>query len=597
VAPRWLAALLVGAAAAQAQPLVIDNEAEPAAPAVGAEQQAALARAGGKGVLSMRASSVSVEARWATGLQLPLARCDLLSPQSISQAMEALRDAVTAPAAASVTGGDGEIEVLWIDVDFVDLQPGRPGVCDGAPTAGVVLRPWHLRVSTEHLGDNVLPLARDALGTAYGQVPAPLRALDPGLTLRYDRAIGTALGVTLRAPLPVVSAGVEAQAQLQTSVDANYYLADGGLAWRAPHTGGALTEHRLRLAGTQRRLPLGDGVHDWNASDLGAGVTLKIAPTSRLWLDTGWQSGRDEVSLPGLPRETRDFDQWSNRLLADRLFAASLTYARAALWHESTRAEGLGGRSSRVAATVGLSREIRLAPGRLLGVDVGLSLGRASDDTPAERRFRGGSPAAEFLFDGVQSPALMRPPAGPALRSFGHTRAQLGSGAAARGGTRFWSTSFNVALPVARWYRPLIPDESTDLQIVDGQPPLTLKQLLMNQVNVTGPNMLAAELMRQGLPADEAEARARASLAEVQPAVRYLVEDAPIVALRPLLMFDAGGLSDRSTSADWAAVGLGAQLQLATARFEGGYMHTVSGPVANQARGSLVFRLSFQNLF
>jgi hypothetical protein len=116
-------------------------------------------------------------------------------------------------------------------------------------------------------------------------------------------------------------------------------------------------------------------------------------------------------------------------------------------------------------------------------------------------------------------------------------------------------------------------------------------------VNVTGPNMLAAELMRQGVPADEADARARAALAEIQPAVRYLVEDAPIFAVRPLLMLDVAGLGDGSTSSNWVAVGLGAQLQLATARFEGGYMQTVSGPVANQPRGSLVFRLSFQNLF
>jgi hypothetical protein len=597
VTARWFAALLVGAAAAQAQPLVIDNDPEPAAPVPGIEQQAAISRAGSKGVFTMRASSVTVRGRWAGDVPLPLARCDLLTPERISETMNALRVAVTAPdAPAALAGGTGEIEVLWIDVDFVDLQPGTPGECDGAPTAGVVLRPLHLRVSMERLGDNVLPLARDALGTAYAQVPAPLRALNPGVTLTYDEAFGTALGVTLRAPLPAVAAGLDAHAELQKSVDANYYLVDAGASWRVPHAGSALTEHRLRLAGTQRRAPLGQDVRELKASDLGGGITLKLAPTSRLWFDTGWQTGQDDISRPNAPREVHDFDQWTSRLLVDRLFADSLTYVRAALWHQNVRFDD-SDRSTRFAAALGLSREVRLAPGRLIGIEAGLSFGRASDDTPSERRFRGGGPAVEFLHGGVQSPALLSLPAGPVLRSFGYTQAQLGSAALARGGTRYWSASANVALPVSRWYRPLIPDESTELQIVDDQPPLTLKQMLMNQVNVTGPNMLAAELMRQGVPADEADARARASLAEIQPAVRYLVEDAPIFALRPLLMLDVAGLGDGSTSSNWVAVGLGAQLQLATARFEGGYMQTVSGPVANQPRGSLVFRLSFQNLF
>lgn len=596
----WLAALLLGAAAAQAQPLVFDNDPAPAAPAAGAgaEQQAALARAGSKGVLTMRASAVSVRGRWAEGLKLPLARCDLLTPESVSAAMNALRVAVTAPdAALRATGGAGQIEVLWIDVDFTDLQPGVPGLCAGAPSAAVVLRPLHLRVATQRLGDNVLPLARSALGTAYPQVPAALLALNPGLTVLHDRTTGTTLGMTLRAPLPLLADGTEAHAELQTSVDGDYYLADAGGQWRVPHKGDTLLEHRLRFSGTQRREPLGDGVHEWSASALGAGLTWKLAPTSRLWLDTGWQSGRDDVAQPTAMREVHDFQQWTNRLLFDRLFAESLTYLRAALWHERTDTGGAAEDGTRVAAALGLSRELRLRPGQLVGLEARLSFGRASHGTSPERRFRGGSPTSEFLQDGPLSPALLALPGGPVLRSFGRTQAQLGAGPSARGGTRFWSAGLNVALPVARWYRPLIPDESTDLQLVDGEPPLTLKQLLMKQVNVTGPNMLAAQLMSQGVPAAEADARARASLAEVQPAVRYLIEDAPLFAVRPLLMLDAAGLSDHDAHEQWFAVGIGAQAQLATARLETGYMHTVSGPVGQQARGSLVLRLTFQNLF
>ena len=603
-AMRWLAALLLGGAAAHAQPLVFDNapdSAQSALGAMGTDQQAALARASRKGLaLTMRASAVSVRGRWADGLPLPLARCDLLTPQRISQAMNALRVAVTAPDAAQRVGGSaGEVEVLWIDVDFTDLQPGTPGVCDGAPTAAVVLRPLHLRLATQRLGDNVLPLARSALGTAYPQVPPALLALNPGFTVRHDRATGTSVGASLRAPTSALADGLEVHAEVQRSVDANYHLADASLQWRAPHSAGLVAEHRLRLAATQRREPLGDAAHEWSASSLGAGLTLRLTPTSRLYLDTGWQAGRDAIQPPAGPHQRYGSQQWTQRLLVDRLFAESLTYARAALWHERTDVAGTDPVGTRAAASLGLSREFRLRPGRLVGVEVGGSVGRASASTLSERRFRGGNPAAALLQDGPLSPALLALPGGPVLRNFGRTQAQLGGGAAgpARGGTRYWSAGLSIALPVARWYRPLIPDESTDLQIADDQPPLTLKQLLMKQVNVTGPNMLAAQLMGQGVPAAEADAQARASLAQVQPAVRYLVEDAPLFAVRPLLMLDTAVLADADASKRWTAAGLGLQVQLATARFEAGYMRTVSGPAGERASGALVFRLTFQNLF
>jgi hypothetical protein len=62
-------------------------------------------------------------------------------------------------------------------------------------------------------------------------------------------------------------------------------------------------------------------------------------------------------------------------------------------------------------------------------------------------------------------------------------------------------------------------------------------------------------------------------------------------------MLDAARLADADESARWAAVGAGAQLQLATARFEAGYMRTVSGPVLHGPRGGVVLRMTFQSLF
>ena len=61
-------------------------------------------------------------------------------------------------------------------------------------------------------------------------------------------------------------------------------------------------------------------------------------------------------------------------------------------------------------------------------------------------------------------------------------------------------------------------------------------------------------------------------------------------------MLDAGGLHGNGGSETWLAAGGGVQLTIVIAKFETGYMHTVSGPTFG-SRGNTFFRLVFQNLF
>jgi hypothetical protein len=577
---------------AQAQPLVIDNDvaATPVtAPAsAAAERRAAATRLAGGQAEGKAVREVRVLGRWSRGLPLPIAPCDTLTAERTFAVMEAVRSAMKQPEeSVSLATEGGVVQVLWIDVRTPDAPPGS---CGGCPSVDLELRPWRLRVSTEHPGDNVLPLARDALGTAWPQVPAALRALNPALSLRYERAAGATLGLQLQSPMTALARGLETRLDLQRSLSDPLHDNHAALHWQSAPGGWAGAPLRVRLDLQDRRRPLGSSVIEERRSELGAGVTLKLAPTRRLWLDTAWQSHEDSRIDGAIVGPAQRQSAWTQRVLFDGLQADSLTAWRGAVWHE--RREG----ATRLAGRVGLASEWRLQPGRLLGLEAELSLGHAGSATPDERRFRGGAPAAQWLYDSPAAPALNALPAGPSLRSFGQTQAQLGSGTATRGGTRFWSLQLTAAFPVARWYRPLIPDESTDLEGADGRV-LSLKQLLMRQVDVTGPNLLAATLAAQGVPPAEAQAQARAALGEVRPAVRYLVEDAPILAVRPILMLDAAGLTDGSSHARWIAVGAGAQLQMATARAEAGYMRTVSGPVIGSTRGAFVFRLTFQNLF
>lgn len=144
----------------------------------------------------------------------------------------------------------------------------------------------------------------------------------------------------------------------------------------------------------------------------------------------------------------------------------------------------------------------------------------------------------------------------------------------------------------------MIPDEPTGLEDSQGNP-VGVRALLRTQVDVSGPSMLAATLMTQGMSADEAQRQAKAALAEVTPAVHYLVDSASLLSVRPLLLLHVAGLSDDATAsrARWVAVGAGVGISVVTARLEAGYMHTVSGPRLASGRGAGFMRLVFQNLF
>jgi len=162
----------------------------------------------------------------------------------------------------------------------------------------------------------------------------------------------------------------------------------------------------------------------------------------------------------------------------------------------------------------------------------------------------------------------------------------LGDPASSRGGTSFWHVNLNLAFPIRSLSRPLIPDEEA-FEDVDGKP-VTLKQVLRNAVNVSGPALMEAALKEQGMSTADARKEAQAALAEIRPAVDYIVDDANLYAIRPLLMIDAAGLAGglNGNSGHWLAVGAGIGVTVVTARLEAGYMQTISGPEFEPRSGS-----------
>ncbi|MGI8962248.1 MAG: hypothetical protein ACR2IV_21315, partial [Bryobacteraceae bacterium] len=230
-----------------------------------------------------------------------------------------------------------------------------------------------------------------------------------------------------------------------------------------------------------------------------------------------------------------------------------------------------------------------------IGIEFLAGGGAVTSGTPSFARFYAGNAPGQFLYDSPDSLTSM--PTGPILRSFGENEAHLRtSNGLAVGGENFWHVNLNVTIPIRPWSRSLIPNESTDIPDRNGNP-LTIKQLLSRQIDVTGPSMLAAVLKNEGMSQDEANVRAKEILNEVSPAARFVINDANIFSLKPLLMFDAAGLSNRDNASEtWMAAGGGLQLTVVIAKLEAGYMHTISGPTFGHD-GNAFVRLVFQNLF
>ena len=571
--------------------------------------RAADQRARKAGVYDLRVRYVTIDARWAKGVKLPLAAGDPLTPQAISGALEALKQRIDDNQLHGYgLRTKGELGILHIAVEY-DTSPSPADPPDGPRTVGVIFHPYSVRFSLERVGDNVLPIPRSPHPTFYDNVPAPLLALNPSFGVFSDRAFGTALGgsvnadlLNLLSPARVDPAGstrrLEAHAQGLKAVDEPFYRAAAGLLYRQQLGGPVARELSLRASYDGVDEPLSQGEHTRTAALGGAGLLLKIAPNARLSLDTGfrWTDDRVDATAPELRTRTRAKEQL-NRVLLDAVPPGIDGFGRVAVWEDNGWLDG-GGTYQRLAARLGYSKEIAVRPGQTIGLEMLAGAGTSRGDVPAHARFFGGNSSTQFLYAGASSPGLLAMPSGPLIRSFGESQAGFRlPGGGVRGGQSFWHANLNVAIPLPWWSRPLIPNEETDIEDSQGRP-VTIKQMMRRQVDVTGPSMLGATLKSQGVPAAEATKRAQDVFAEIRPATHFMIDDASIYAIKPLLMVDAGGLVSPGGSASetWLAAGAGIQVTVVTAKFEAGYVRTVSGPTFGD-RGNVFVRLVFQNLF
>jgi hypothetical protein len=497
---------------------------------------------------------------------------------------------------AQLSGGR-MLAFTYVDVEF-DLNPGGTPTND---TVAVKLRPLHLSLPLDDVGGMILPMARGvAEQAAFLQARTPL--LPTGVTFAHDRVLGTTIGGRWQLAFGTGEAENDNQtpihfrAAASKAIDTSFYFADSDIRLARQRTSGLIRQLSAGFDGATSLEPR--GVERYRSRNWGAvgGVELALKANTRLMMDARF--GRTEHTFS----ETESTRRWSasneqaNRILFDTIPPRLLGFFRAAVWQDNLQPRNAA-RSHRVVGRLGYAREIPIGPNQSIGIELLAGGGQTWRNIEEPRRFFAGGAQGEFLYENSHSRALLSTPDGPLLRSLG--RAQGGwrdADRSVRGGTHFWHVNVNIALPIPRWSRPLIPNETTDLPGADGSPQ-TLKQILRAQVDRTGPNMLQSTLqLRDGLTADEAKQRAGEIFAGVRPAAHFVIDQANLIAIKPLLMLDVAELNFSPGSESWTAAGVGVQVTIVTAKFEAGYMRTLSGPTFG-SRGNVFARLGFERLF
>ena len=403
----------------------------------------------------------------------------------------------------------------YIDVDF-DRSPLPTAPDNGADSVGVIFNPYYVHVSFVQIGDNVLP-SPVGVGHVLQNVPKPLLVLiQPSVPARprvRHRARRLVRRRFAESPEPAHEHSangnphLDVRGQGMKSVDEPFYRVDTGLRYSKKQSG-ILQEFSLLADYNGIKEPLGEDQHTRHAGIGGLGVMLKLAPNTRLSLDARyrWTQDKLDANLPALSTRTVANEQ-ANRLLFEAVPRSIDGFLRAALWGDNGWLTNGGNSYQRLAGRLGYAKEIPVMQNQTIGLELLAGGGRVWNATPAYAHFFGGNAPGQFLYDSPSSATLLNMPTGPLIRSFGEGQAGFRTSQGVNGGNAFWNVNLNLTFPIPPWSRPLIPNELTDLPGANGNP-ISIKQLLRTQIDVTGPNMLAATLKKEGLSSKEAEEQA-----------------------------------------------------------------------------------------
>jgi len=519
----------------------------------------------------------------------------------------------------------GKVAVSFVDscVRVVPDEECTKALGSASPKCvDVVMRAYSVRIDTANPGSSLLDNSRANAPTFFRGVPAPLLALNPKMGANYDRKYGFAgtLNVSSnlfdlannlsRNPLTVRPTRLDVSARGSKSLQNDYYTSGINLGL-SHQTAGPMDSFTLSADVDAQHVPLGRGNYVRTAGTFGGSLRFHFqGPLSGISVGANYSNSSNRYSVAaGAGFAGGGENGFVLRFLANGEAAGG--FSRIAVWIDGGSPDTLSGSYRRAAAMLGYAKDFQVAEHQAISLEVLLGGGNSWGTVPLYSRYFGGNSLNNFLYEATDSRALSAAPEGPLIRSLGTGQASTLGGTTQLGGTSYWHANLNVALPVPKWSKPLIPNvtieglvkKDANCKLIldsDGNPipeDRTLGQVLKSQGSCSK-NTLGKLFQKQGMTPDAAAAKAETELRSINSILAFLADRANLVSVKPLVLFDVARLYNdgvQNTGVRYG-VGGGVQLTVVVAKFEAGYVYGVRR-FPSDPPGNFVVRLVFQNLF
>jgi Omp85 superfamily domain len=474
----------------------------------------------------------------------------------------------------------------------------------------VVFYPYFVQVDLVNIGDRLLPISTINTPTFSAQIRSPFLTTSPAIGISIDRNYGKSL--SLKTTTNLLSRSTDRNINSNQKPDAlnfdfdarrslerPFYNVNAGIEYARPDYTGAMSQN-LAVRYSNQFDPLGEGANWRERVQIEGGINQKLDRS----LIKSYTAG-GSVRLVNNSYTPRNSDSSNNSETGFKLYAIGDSrmgdgFARFGAWLDG----GFPSKSNsyqRLAIQGGYTTEIGDGH-NTIGLEVMAGSGYAWGNPPEYGRFFGGSAAANFLSEPLNSTSVKAFPLGPTLRSYGEQQAGLrGANGLVSGGNFYWNLNLNLTFPIAAWSQPLIPNEV----VVDPETdePILLsvlaKQFAVGAMRSSLP-VIKQDLIRRGYPDNEATTTIARKVFDndIVPTINYLFDRANLYSVKPMLLFDVAQLSggDGLGSNTRAAVGGGLQLNIVNGRLETGYLHTIA-PATDSSNGNFFLRFLFQDFF
>ena len=553
--------------------------------------------------------SVKVNARWVPkNLQQRVEQLigigQLYDPAKLSAAIELVRtELVKNEGRVEFQICKGATSVLYVSADACAVTGNSSN-----KEIAIVIRPYYLRIDLISIGNNILPVPRSAKPTFYEQVPVLLKATAPFVLLTNDRKYGAAIGINTSTDI-LHFKGVKEKGKGSGSLQIDLGLSVKK-SWINPfYEFGSTIEinHPVYLDSTigwnlgfnysSYLQPLGKGNNLNQLFSFRGGIqgSTKNTIINKYAIGAGFRFLQSRYSLPSAISFNTDEKGFDFFAMADGRPGKS--FSRMGIWFDAGFPDTKTGFKNyqRLMSRVGYSTFIGSGHNNV-HLETILGAGYIWGSPPANSQFFAGNTNRNFLYESISSIRNSIKMEGPVIQSLGEKEGGLISPAGNLvGGTSYWHININFSIPVSKWAKPLIPDV-----IISESPRVTTLRTALKAQTETAKNFIYYDLVDNYHYPDNDETDAKAEKIidrDVRPALNYLADRANVYSIKPLLLFDIGGINDRSIPGKtWIAAGLGLQITLVVARLEIGYMHTIA-PSADATKGNFLFRFVLQNFY